>query len=354
MTFLVRVLTTEARITLPIAPTPIEPLPRKDRGGPGAGTRLPWSASLRELQAAPGGLVVYLDLLAPDVLLHDLGVLDHVLADADLFLGHGALLHDDLFLGYRDPDLLLAYLGLCCGSLRHRHTFDGDLLVAGRDLYLLAVGPDALADAYLSGLALTGACGELLLDALHPELVLSAHVRGGRLGLVGLVGAALGTRALEAVVGVDLVLEGGCDLPIVVEGRPVLGRVLLGGHRDSPAHVVGGAHRLPRDEGGAGTEEAHLDTDVLWLVGLVDKEVVDLTDLGTALVVDLVAGEAVLDSREPVAALLVRSAVFRHANLLVVCVSFTTHRQRHCRTGRFRPYPVGRCFKGWRSVLAHN
>src|SRR3712207_7849063 len=39
-----------------------------------------------------------------------LGVLHHVLADAHLFLGHGALLHHDLFLGEGHPYLLLAYL----------------------------------------------------------------------------------------------------------------------------------------------------------------------------------------------------------------------------------------------------
>src|SRR5215213_8357504 len=43
-------------------------------------TRQSWSAlSLLRLPTAPSGLVVDVDLLAPDVLLHDFGVLDHVL-----------------------------------------------------------------------------------------------------------------------------------------------------------------------------------------------------------------------------------------------------------------------------------
>jgi hypothetical protein len=47
----------------------------------------------RPLRHAPGGLVVYLDLFTPYVLRHDHGVLDDVLVDPYLFLGHRALLH---------------------------------------------------------------------------------------------------------------------------------------------------------------------------------------------------------------------------------------------------------------------
>src|SRR3712207_8925766 len=56
------------------------------------------------------------------------------------------------------------------------------------------------------------------------------------------------------------------------------------------------------DEGGAGAEEAHLYAYVLGLIALVHEEVVYLADLRAGLVVDLVAGEAILDRREPVAA----------------------------------------------------
>src|SRR5918997_3648605 len=75
--------------------------------------------------AAALGVVLYLYLLAPDVLLDDLGVLHHVLADADLFLGHGALTDDDLFLGDGHGDLVLADLGLrsLAGDRHPLHTY---------------------------------------------------------------------------------------------------------------------------------------------------------------------------------------------------------------------------------------
>src|SRR5918993_1457606 len=47
----------------------------------------------RPLRHAPGGLVVYLDLFTPYLLRHDHSVLDDVLANPYLFLGHTALLH---------------------------------------------------------------------------------------------------------------------------------------------------------------------------------------------------------------------------------------------------------------------
>src|SRR5215203_3230768 len=120
----------------------------KEVGRPGTGPAnlvvrlvLPW-----ELQTALGALVVHVYLLAPDILLNHLCVLNHVLADPDLLLGNRALLHHNLFLGYGHPHLVLTYLGLCCSALREGHAIDGDLLAAGGDLYLLAVGADALAD----------------------------------------------------------------------------------------------------------------------------------------------------------------------------------------------------------------
>src|SRR5829696_7016068 len=119
---------------------------------------------LADLTDAPSGLVLDVYLLAPDVLLYHLGVLHHVLADAHLFLGHGALLHHDLFLGQGHPHLVLADLGLR-GFARERNPLHRDLLVARGHLYALAVGPDALANADLAGFALAGSCGELLLAA---------------------------------------------------------------------------------------------------------------------------------------------------------------------------------------------
>jgi hypothetical protein len=50
------------------------------------------------LPVTPLGLVFYVDLLAPHVLLDNLSVLDHVLADPDLLLGHWALFHHGLLL----------------------------------------------------------------------------------------------------------------------------------------------------------------------------------------------------------------------------------------------------------------
>src|SRR5829696_1962570 len=131
---------------------------------------LPWSVlsfAGRLAGAASGGIVLYVYLLAPYVLLDDLGVFDHVLADADLFLGHGALAHDDLFFGHRHHDLVLSDLGLG-GLAGGGHPLHAHLFVAGRDLYLLAVGSHALTDLELSGLALSGTGGEFLLGPLNP------------------------------------------------------------------------------------------------------------------------------------------------------------------------------------------
>src|SRR5918994_1607236 len=139
MTFLVRDLTTVSMITLLIPATALRLLPRKERGGSSHGpANLGLSCRSWELQTAPGGLVVYVDLLAPDVLLYHLGVLDDVLADSHLFLGHGALLHHDLFLSHGDAYLVLAYLGLGGCALREGYPLHGDLLVAGGHFDALA------------------------------------------------------------------------------------------------------------------------------------------------------------------------------------------------------------------------
>src|SRR3712207_4869106 len=101
-------------------------------------------------------------------------------------------------------------------------------------------------------------------------------------------------HSLQPVVGVDLVLKLGGDLPVVVEGGAVFGLGLL--HRDdyASALVVGAGHHAPGDEGGARAEEAHLDAYVLRVILLVHEVVVHLADLLAIWVVDLVTGEAVL------------------------------------------------------------
>src|SRR5215210_7434200 len=62
--------------------------------------------------AARGGGIFDVYLLLADVLLDDLLVLADVLADPQLLLDHRTLLDDDLFLGHRHHDLVLADLGL--------------------------------------------------------------------------------------------------------------------------------------------------------------------------------------------------------------------------------------------------
>src|SRR5215217_790397 len=288
------------------------------------------------------GVVLDFDLFAPHVLLDCLGVLHHVLAEADLFLGHGALVDHDLFLGDGHGHLVLADLGF--GRLAFNgHPLDRYFLVLGRNLDLLAVSPHALADLHGTGLTLAGTGPELLLRALHPELVLvlevasrlaeaflvavvlaelaslgvaHAHARANRAGGggIGRASAAVSVRLLvvpvgagaldgpKAVVGAHLVLVLGGDLTIVVESRSVLNGALGLGDLDEALLVVYGGD-VRRDQGGAGAEEAHLHAEVLRLVALVEKQVVYLTDLRPALVHHGVTSVLVFDRREPVAAL---------------------------------------------------
>src|SRR5215210_1361449 len=82
--------------------------------------------------AALGCLVVYVDLLAPYVLLDDLLFLYSILAHPDLLLGHWTLLGYDLFLGHRHAYLVLADLGLRdLPAFLDRHPLHADLLVSG-------------------------------------------------------------------------------------------------------------------------------------------------------------------------------------------------------------------------------
>src|SRR5215203_4571888 len=136
---------------------------------------LPQVAAALEAATAPLGFVLYLDLLAPYVLLNYLPLFHNFLADAHLFLEDRALVYNDLFLGHRHHDLGLADLGLR-GLALHRHALHADLFVPCGDLYALAVCSHALTDPYGSGLALAGDCSELFFGSLHPELVLVLKV----------------------------------------------------------------------------------------------------------------------------------------------------------------------------------
>src|SRR5918992_2967281 len=72
---------------------------------------------------------------------------------------------------------------------------------------------------------------QLVADVvLRPTgLLNAARCLGALLGRLGCVGAAVldGGRTLEAVVGVDLLLEVGSDLTVVIEGGAVLERLLV-------------------------------------------------------------------------------------------------------------------------------
>src|SRR5215204_3936629 len=144
--------------------------------------------------AAPLGFILYLDLLAPYVLLNYLRLFHNVLADAHLFLDHWTLVHNDLFLGYRHHDLVFSDLGLRSLAL-YGHPLHADLLVASWHLYALAVGSHALSDPYGSGLALAGACDELFFGSLHPELVLVLKVVASTLVYALIMGGVLAELA---------------------------------------------------------------------------------------------------------------------------------------------------------------
>src|SRR5215204_712692 len=121
-----------------------------------------------------GGRVLYVYLLTPDVLLDYLLVLDGVLAHPYLFLDHGPLLDDNLVLGHRHSNLVLTDLGLRGLPALNRYPLDTYLLMAGGYPYLLALGPDILADPNLTGFALARTGPKLFFGALYPKLFLVA------------------------------------------------------------------------------------------------------------------------------------------------------------------------------------
>src|SRR5215212_6347781 len=210
--------------------------------------------------AAPLGFILYLDLLAPYVLLNYVRLFHNFLADAHLFLEDRALVHNDLFLGYRYHDLVVSDLGLR-GLALYGHPFDAYLFVPCGHLYALVVGSHTLSDPYCASLAFAGPDPKLLLGSLHPHLVLIAnlsgigHTRrlGALLGIVGSVGGALlgGGSTMEAVVGVDLLLKLRRDLTFVIEGGAVLEPLLVCCDLDGLLRVVDPRH-LKWDQGGTG------------------------------------------------------------------------------------------------------
>jgi hypothetical protein len=122
------------------------------------------------------GLFLDLDLLAPDLLLDDLGVLDDVLADVDLLLDHRALLDHHLFLYNGDDYLVLTDLRPEALPLRRRSLpFDGDALYRHLHALLghnepLPIGSHAFAYPHGAGFALAGVDPEFFLRAAYLEL----------------------------------------------------------------------------------------------------------------------------------------------------------------------------------------
>src|SRR5919199_2056763 len=122
-------------------------------------------------------LVINIDLLLADILLYHLLFLDNLLAQTDLLFYHRALLDYDLFLDDGYPDLVIP--GLRLGyrrTLFNRNAFDTYLLTLFGDNEALAVGPHLLANAYAPGLAFASTSPKLLLDPLHPKLVLASKL----------------------------------------------------------------------------------------------------------------------------------------------------------------------------------
>src|SRR5215212_7439512 len=113
----------------------------------------------------------------PGSVLYDyLFVLDGVLANPYLFLDYRAFLDDDLILGHRHSDLVLADLSLRSLSALDRHPLYADLLVPSGYRDLLAVSSHILANPNLTGFALSSASPKLFFGALYPKLILVAQV----------------------------------------------------------------------------------------------------------------------------------------------------------------------------------
>src|SRR4028118_426526 len=97
-----------------------------------------------------------------------------------------------------------------------------------------------------------------------------ARRRGGLLGarVVVAIGAAVlcPARPLEFVMAVDFALQLRRDLLVVLEGGPVLGRLLVHGDLDSSTVLVLAGYRRPGEQGRVGAQKAHLHAYVLQTV----------------------------------------------------------------------------------------
>src|SRR5215212_5482749 len=241
--------------------------------------------------AAPLGVVLDLYLLAPYVLLNYLPLFHNFLADAHLFLEDRALVHNDLFLGYRYHDLVVSDLGLR-GLALYGHPFDVYLFVPCGHLYALVVCSHALSDPYGASLAFAGPDPKLLLGSLHPHLLLIAHVGG--------IGH---TRHLGALLGI-----------VGSVGGAVLERLFVCCDLDGLPRVVD-PHHLERDQGGTGPQEAHLNAYVLRAVVLIYEQVVYVAHLLIMLIVDCVVCVPIFYFRKLVSVCF----AFQGKNLLIGC-----------------------------------
>ena len=111
----------------------------------------------------------------------------------------------------------------------------------------------------------------------------------------------------QPVVSVNTTFVLGCDLLVVVEAWAVLDHILVRPDLDQPTPIVH-PDEFDGDKGGPGAQEARFHPDVLWVVVLVDEQVVHLAYLLVVCVVDRVPREAVFQFGEPVATLFGQSA----------------------------------------------
>src|SRR5215207_4245925 len=263
------------------------------------------------------GLVVYVYLLAPYVLLNHLRVLYDLRADSQLLLHHSPLLDDHLFFGDRHHYRVFPDLRACGFPLHNRDALHRYLrALLGHD-DPLPVGAHALTHPHRPGLALASTDLELLLRAAYPELftfplgLASADTLGGRrdgrgsprrargaallrkLCLAAVVGAvaapALGAwEVLEPVVPAHPFLELGRQLLAPTQARCRLHHALSPRDHHASRGVLDRNH-LRRDEEGTASRGIGPDPDVLGVVVLVHEEVVGFTEPLAVSVVDLVA-----------------------------------------------------------------
>src|SRR4028119_675937 len=89
-------------------------------------------------------------------------------------------------------------------------------------------------------------------------------------------------------MAVDFALQLRRDLLVVLEGGPVLGRLLVHGDLDSSTFLVLAGYRRPGEQGRVGAQKAHLHAYVLQTVVLVEEQGVDFAQPLAIPIVDLV------------------------------------------------------------------